>query len=467
MNGLEWFETILRITYLVVMILIIVFIVWILVKPSNNDNDEVVVVNNDFNELPSGKVKPVNRTFSDPPDIDLELSTDPSPDSTLSYTEFKKIVVRQQFVEAFEKALRKSFYDKREIYIKRQHQVAKDIRAKMNKSSLTSFMEHDIALTRLKSLNGEYLSIVKAIDQRLNDLNYESVRAGLMSAVFDPYMGIESVVGRSDTKDFLSLQLYSFSQNPRTFYTNFQNIVILGPTGVGKTKLAQTIGYVFATSGILVRNKFRSITKNELTTAYINESASLTRDALMSTLEGILFLDEAYDIVPDKVLGQKVHDHGSEAVSEMVNFLDKNVGLSIVVAAGYEKDMRARFLGANDGMPRRFPHIIKLTGYDAEQLTNLLLTFLAQKSPDLIFCDKEANFLYALIKFLLESKPKIFSKHAGDMLNLSGSISRAIYGSKDYVWDNSSSSTNMKLLVKGFNDYLRQMDLSVKIPDNF
>ena len=44
---------------------------------------------------------------------------------------------------------------------------------------------------------------------------------------------------------------------------------------------------------------------------------------------------------PPNLLGRTI-DHGYEAITELVNFLDKHMGLSIVIAAGYEKDMEER-----------------------------------------------------------------------------------------------------------------------------
>ncbi|MCA9750274.1 MAG: hypothetical protein KC414_14285, partial [Romboutsia sp.] len=158
----------------------------------------------------------------------------------------------------------------------------------------------------------------------------------------------------------------------------------------------------------------------------------------------------------------KMQDHGREAIAEMVNFLDKHIGLSVVIVAGYEKDMERRFMTCNEGMPRRFPHVIRLSGYDSAQLTNLLLTFLMQKSPEIIFEDEESNYLYALINYTMQERTNIFSKHAGDMLNLAGHLIRAIYGSKDYTWSKTNHKNNNKLLLKGFNDYLRGEGLSIK-----
>lgn len=467
MKSLEWFETILRVIYLLFMILVIVFIIWIWVSPPGGNNvdevDEIVIVEpNEEITNNDSRMKPIQRNFDNLNEINFSLDTSPDPESTLTYSEFKTIVNKPEFIVQFTNSLRSSFIQKRHIYIQKQKQVMNDLKAKNAKSGFTSMLEHDVNRERLYAMNGELKMILNAIDKRIDTLNVDVVRSGLEQALYDPYSGIDSVVGRNEVKDFLALQLYTFAQSPKIFFTNFQNIAIYGPSGVGKTKLAQTIAFVYASSGILVRNKFRSITKQELTTAYVNESSQLTREMLMSTLEGICFIDEAYDLAPENTMFGKMQDHGRESIAEMVNFLDKHIGLSVVIVAGYEKDMERRFMTCNEGMPRRFPHVIRLNGYDSSQLTNLLLTFMLQKSPEIKLNDEESNYLYALIDYTMRERTNIFSKHAGDMLNLAGHLIRAIYGSKEFTWSPTNHETNNRLLLKGFNDYLRGEGISIK-----
>lgn len=241
----------------------------------------------------------------------------------------------------------------------------------------------------------------------------------------------ESLVGREDVKDFLAQQIIAFSNNPHVFLNNFQNICIFGPSGIGKTKLANTISEVYLATGILSRNNFVSTTKADFTTAYVNESGTMTRNALMRGLEGVTFIDEAYDIVQSGMRGE-MRDHGEEAVTEMVNFLDKTMGLSIVIASGYEGEMRRRFLGANEGMDRRFFYKISLKEYNNKELYIICKRFLEMSGISVN--KKQGSYLWGCIKAIYDENPEVFSKQGSDMLSLSGEINRIMFSTKSVVW---------------------------------
>jgi len=87
---------------------------------------------------------------------------------------------------------------------------------------------------------------------------------------------------------------------------------------------------------------------------------------LMKGLEGVVFIDEAYQIAR---AGKQ--SHGDEALGEIVNFLDKYIGLSVVIVAGYKDEMMKNFLGANEGLARRFPLRLDLSNYTPADLFNI------------------------------------------------------------------------------------------------
>jgi len=299
--------------------------------------------------------------------------------------------------------------------------------------------------------------LLTEIDSKIKRVDETYTRNNLSLALYDCTNGIESLTGRDNIKNFLALQLYTFSKNPNIFFSNFQNIAIYGPSGIGKTKLAQVIGHVYSVSGILIRNHVHMITKNSLTTSFVNESGKMTYNLLMANLGSLVFIDEAYDLAPQKTLIGSVIDHGSEAITEMVNFLDKMVGLSIVVVAGYQQEMETRFMTANQGLPRRFPNIIILTNYTSIELSNLLLKFLSESCPDLSITNHHGDYVYTLINQLIEHHPNLFSNQAGDMYNLSSCLSQSIYGSIDKTWNTDSP----ELINNGFNKYLSNKNINL------
>jgi len=289
-------------------------------------------------------------------------------------------------------------------------------------------------------------------------------------AIYSDDHCLESLIGRTEVKDYLALQLFSFGENPSTFSQSFNNVLIYGKSGTGKTEQAKVMGNFYSQSGMFVRNQLRVVTKSEFTSSYVAESGPMTRELLYSCLDGVCFIDEAYELGPDtSMLGRT--NHSSEAITEMINFLDKHEGMSVVIAAGYEEDMEARFIGSNQGMARRFPNRFNLSDYDSRQLTNILLSFLETKliapnykDEDIVLGDGDASVLYTIIDYLVQKHPskQLFDKQAGDLSNLAGMIARTVYGHRTLRWRNGDTRNNSNLLTLGVNKYLSSKGFSIK-----
>jgi hypothetical protein len=182
---------------------------------------------------------------------------------------------------------------------------------------------------------------------------------------------------------------------------------------------------------------------------------------LCSTLEGVLFIDEAYALGPPREMIHK-SDTGVEAIDEMVNFLDKFMGRSVIIMAGYEKEMETRLMSQNEGLSRRFSNKFVLKDYSSEQLTEILIRRLKICAPKITLSQVEVDFLYSQIHDLSKSDKKPFPKQAGDMLELAGCISKSIVSSVRYRWS-SGSKNNIILLMLGMNEYLKSKNISISL----
>ena len=146
---------------------------------------------------------------------------------------------------------------------------------------------------------------------------------------------------------------------------SFMNMVFTGPAGVGKTKLALSVAYVYEKSGILLKDNIVIVSPKDFVAGYIGQTAPKTVGVLMKGIEGVIFIDEAYQIMPcNEGKIEKGKSFGSEAITEIVNFLDKFVGMNITIVAGYEREIDGCFFGANEGLHRRFPNRVKLDKYE-------------------------------------------------------------------------------------------------------
>ena len=243
----------------------------------------------------------------------------------------------------------------------------------------------------------------------------------------------------------------------------FLNMVFTGPAGVGKTKLAKTFGFVFQNSGILLKGELVVVSPKDMIGEYVGHTAVKAAGVLMKGLESIIFLDEAYQLMPcyDGKIKEDAKTFGPEAITEIVNFLDKNIGMSIMIVAGYQREMDGCFFAANEGLPRRFPIRIGVPSYSNADLLNIFLKESVNRIGTDIFTKQIAMYIYTLIVKLQEKDPKIFINQAGDMMNLTSMFLSFYYGSYGYDW---GTYENDLVIVNGtFNNFLRNKGYKMRI----
>ena len=290
--------------------------------------------------------------------------------------------------------------------------------------------------------------IQELIKKKKEEMTPDTLKTGLLDAMYNPTKGFASIIGREDVKSDVISQIYAFSKTHKVFTNSFANICLTGKAGTGKTALAKVIGYIFSKSGILVTDKVKIVSRADLVGQYIGHTAPRTRAMLFETLEGVLFIDEAYQLAGEG------KDFGLEAITEIVNFIDKYIGMSIVMVAGYEDKMNGMFFPANEGLARRFPYRLKLSDYTNKQLADILVRFIEEKS-DVKIDEKSGNYIYSIVVELQREYPnKAFLNQAGDMLNLGTSIVKTIYSSYNVEWIEGKVKNNKRLILEGVKDYL-------------
>ena len=315
----------------------------------------------------------------------------------------------------------------------------------------TEFLIKLKLLSRLASTKGiEY-------NNSSNQSVIDKVRQNLLEAITDEEDGILSVTGASRVKirNQLCKTLYILSKGYRPFMDAFLNLVFTGPAGVGKTKLAKTYAFVFEKAGILLQGDLIVASPKDMVGEYLGHTAIKSAGVLMKGLEGVILVDEAYQIMPcnNGVLVKDSKSFGPEAITEIVNFLDKYMGMSIMIVAGYEKEMENCFFGANEGLNRRFPNRISIPSYSNSDLLNILINGVNKKIGEDIFNQEIVKYIFTIIVKLSQTEPKIFSNQAGDMVNLSSMFLNSYYGSIKLTWG--TYEHDILIVNSAFNQFLR------------
>tara|TARA_B110000046_G_scaffold185181_1_gene225907 strand:+ start:3472 stop:5118 length:1647 start_codon:yes stop_codon:yes gene_type:complete len=268
----------------------------------------------------------------------------------------------------------------------------------------------------------------------------------------------------------------SFISVPMSTSTGFLNFVIMGKPGTGKTRMAGKLGSVLGKLGLLVYDQVVEAGRSDFIAEYEGQTAVKTRKFLVSNLEKIIFLDEAYSLTSWEEkpgVPRKLSAFSGEAVAEIIAFMSQHVGCSSFMAAGYEKEMTEDFLPSNSGFDRRITRNIWIPDYTSDELWEIYLKSLAEAmsdpppAPPLLENDMR-NYFTASAKAFLTNQldvvvgedltttryplvSKYFSAQAGAMVTLA-STTAILIGSKKGNGQIGTSSASLNTYAIGYVD---------------
>lgn len=147
------------------------------------------------------------------------------------------------------------------------------------------------------------------------------------------------------------------------------HMVFLGNPGTGKTTIARIISNILYNLGYIKENKLIEVSSKDLVGQYVGQTAPKTMDVINKSLNGVLFIDEAYSLA---VKGE--NSYNAEAIATLIQAMENYRDKLVVIFAGYTKEMQD-FLDSNSGIVSRIGYTLEFDDYTSEELIKIFMGF--------------------------------------------------------------------------------------------
>jgi SpoVK/Ycf46/Vps4 family AAA+-type ATPase len=177
---------------------------------------------------------------------------------------------------------------------------------------------------------------------------------------------LQGMIGLERVKKEVEKELI-LARSPKRLTDRRRHLVFTGNPGTGKTTVARLVAEIYKENNILSRGHLVEGDRETLVAGYLGQSAIKTKAICEKALGGVLFIDEAYNLKK----GEGSDEFGEEAINTLLKSMEDNKDTSMVIVAGYTKEMDT-FFKANPGLRSRFgDNFIEFEDYTPPQLMEI------------------------------------------------------------------------------------------------
>ena len=223
----------------------------------------------------------------------------------------------------------------------------------------------------------------------------------------DPYKELDELIGLNQVKEevhslanFVKIQKQREKKGLKIPKMSL-HLVFTGSPGTGKTTVARIVARIYKDLGVLKKGHTVETDRSGLVANYVGQTATKTNAIVDSALNGVLFIDEAYALVPENAS----QDYGQEAISTLLKRMEDDRDKLVVIIAGYTNEMK-RFIDSNPGLQSRFNRYINFPDYTADELVDIFKMYM--KRNEYTIAEDAEEMLEEKLNYAVEHKDRNF-----------------------------------------------------------
>jgi hypothetical protein len=199
----------------------------------------------------------------------------------------------------------------------------------------------------------------KSLAEMRNDVHAIFAEIDTMVGLKSVRRVLEKIVAQQWAADILK------QRHPDRKIVFSKHLVFTGAPGTGKTTMARYVGRLYAAINVLPSHKFVEVSSADLIAQYVGQTAPRVRAKMLEARGGILFIDEAYALMP-----RGEQSYGHEALAELVLMMENMRNDLVVIMAGYSDQMH-EMIDVNPGLRSRMSTFVDFPDYAPDELSRI------------------------------------------------------------------------------------------------